>query len=137
VAFVQYLKLYSGGQGLFGLPMEAKDVTPEEIQENFPTADVLEKWYRGEEAEWPPHEPIELRFAIGSFVLCRVGPTDWAAGQVHQLWYREPNWPNGSYAPYKVKLEDGRDIYAPADMDQVIRLDPNKEQPTPQQQQQG
>jgi hypothetical protein len=115
---------------MFGLPMEVKDVTKEELQHSFPTEDVLEKWHRGEEAEWPPNEdPIELRFSVGMFVLCRVGPTDWAPGKVQQLWYREANWPPNSYAPYKILLDDGRDIYAPADVDQVIKLDTSKQQP--------
>lgn len=110
--------------------MEAKDVVQEELVHNFPTRDVLEKWHRGEDAEWPPAaEPIDLRFSVGTLVLCRVGPTDWAPGVVKQLWYREANWPPNSYAPYKISLDDGRDIYAPADLDQIIRLDPNKNQP--------
>lgn len=95
--------------------MEAQEVTEAEIKNAFPTPDVIEKWHKGEEAEWPPDEPIELRFYIGMFVLCRVGPTDWAPGKVLQLWYREPNWPPGSFAPYKIKLADGREIYAPID----------------------
>mmetsp|Transcript_272 Transcript_272/g.370 ORF Transcript_272/g.370 Transcript_272/m.370 type:complete len:183 (+) Transcript_272:224-772(+) len=117
----------SGGQGLFGLPMEAQEVTLEEIKSNFPTDDVLGKWHKGEEAEWPPHEPIDLRFKIGQQVFCRVGPTDWSEGEVLELWYREPNWPTGSFAPYKIRLADGRQIYAPADMDQVIRINPDKQ----------
>jgi len=105
--------------------MEAKDVTQKEIQDNFPTQDVLEKWHRGEEADWPPMEPISLRFDVGASVLCRTGPTEWAPGKVVDLWYREQGWPPGSFAPYKILLNDGRNIYAPADMDQVIRLNPN------------
>jgi hypothetical protein len=118
---------------MIGLPMEAREVTREELYHNFPTLDILEKWYRGEEAEWPPNEieMDELRFSVGTFVLCRVGPTDWNPGVVQQLWYREPNWPPNSYAPYKILLDDGRGIYAPADIDQVIKLDPSKEQPIP------
>ena len=45
--------------------MEAKEVTPEELQNNFPTSDVLEKWHKGEDADWPPYEEPEfpqLRF---------------------------------------------------------------------------
>jgi hypothetical protein len=116
---------------MFGVPMEAHEVTEKEIKEGFPTPDVIEKWQKGEDAEWPPDEPIELRFHIGSFVLCRVGPTEWAPGHVFQLWYREPHWPPASFAPYKIRLEDGREIYAPADMDQIIRLDTSKVQPPP------
>lgn len=108
--------------------MEAKEVTKEELEANFPTKEVLEKWQKGEEADWPPvGEPTEmpeLRFDMGTKVLCRIGPDeekDWAPGTVAMLWYREPNWPPGSLAPYKVKLDDGRDIFAPGDMDQIIR----------------
>jgi hypothetical protein len=109
--------------------MEAKDVTKDDLKHNFPTLEVLEKWAAGEDADWPPmdEEPDfpELRFQMGTKVLCRIGPDatkDWAPGTVVLLWYREPNWPNGSFAPYKIQLDDGRNIFAPADMDQVIRL---------------
>uniref|UniRef100_A0A7R9WWB7 Uncharacterized protein n=1 Tax=Craspedostauros australis TaxID=1486917 RepID=A0A7R9WWB7_9STRA len=116
--------------GIFGLPMLAKEVTKEELQRSFPTDDVLTKWQKGERAEWPPmddgpdDELPQLRFVPGQKVFCRIGPDatkDWAPGQVIQLWYREKNWPPGSFAPYKIKLDDGRQIFAPADMDQVIR----------------
>ena len=118
----------SGGQGFLGLPMEAKDVTKEHLIAAFPPADILEKWYRGEDAEWPPSqepEPVDLRFSVGAKVLCRVGPTEWAPGTVAQLWYRESAWQPGMYAPYKIHLEDGRDIFAPQDLEQVIRLNPD------------
>eukprot|EP00537_Pseudo-nitzschia_pungens_P006498 CAMPEP_0172359754 /NCGR_PEP_ID=MMETSP1060-20121228/3912_1 /TAXON_ID=37318 /ORGANISM="Pseudo-nitzschia pungens, Strain cf. cingulata" /LENGTH=135 /DNA_ID=CAMNT_0013081539 /DNA_START=971 /DNA_END=1378 /DNA_ORIENTATION=- len=117
----------SGKDGMIGLPMEAREVTKEELASRFPTVEVLEKWHRGEDAEWPPYEEPEfpeLRFDIGTRVLCRIGADaekDWAPGKVVQLWYSEENWPPGSFAPYKVRLDDGRDIFAPGDMDQVIR----------------
>eukprot|EP00934_Nitzschia_sp_Nitz4_P007080 Nitzschia sp. Nitz4//scaffold1_size375055//176227//176860//NITZ4_000270-RA/size375055-augustus-gene-0.674-mRNA-1//1//CDS//3329541027//7070//frame0 len=118
----------SGCNGIFGMPFEAKDVTKEEVQNSFPTQDVLEKWQRGEDAEWPPipgpEDLPELRFDIGTKVQCRIGPDpkkDWANGEIVQLWYHEPNWPPGSFAPYKIKLDDGRDIFAPGDMDEIIR----------------
>jgi hypothetical protein len=111
--------------------MEAKDVTKEDLESNFPTREVLEKWHAGEDADWPPVDEEgdfpELRFQVGTRVLCRIGPdanTDWAPGTVVLLWYREPTWPKGSYAPYKIQLDDGRNIFAPGDMDQVIRLQP-------------
>lgn len=111
--------------------MEAREVTKEELSSNFPTPEVLEKWHAGEEAEWPPidddPELPELRFSVGTRVLCRIGPDakkDWAPGTIVLLWYREPNWPPGSFAPYKIELDDGRNIFAPGDMDQVIRLHP-------------
>lgn len=123
----------SGSNGMFGLPMEAREVTEEDLQGSFPTADVLEKWQRGEDAEWPPAmdpsnmEMPELRFDMGTKVLCRIGPDatkDWAPGTIVMLWYREDSWPPGSLAPYKVKLDDGRDIFAPGDIDQVIKKQP-------------
>jgi len=114
---------------MIGLPMEAKEVTEMEMKQCFPPEDVLEKWYKGEEAEWPPAQDpmqqVQLRFDVGTSVLCRVGAENWAPGQVVQLWYREPNWPEGAFAPYKIKLDDGRDIFAPADVDQVIKLNPD------------
>jgi len=112
---------------MFGIPMEAHQVTEEILREVFPPTEILQKWWRGEDAAWPPEpEPIELRFPVGTEVLCRVGPTEWAAGTITQHWYREsgPAWPEGHYAPYKVRLEDNRDIFAPQDLDQIIRLNP-------------
>ena len=121
---------------MFGVPMEAKEVTKEILKLGFPTPEVLHKWQRGEEAEWPPLEDDveldeammsqlpKLRFDLDSKVLCRIGEnaeTDWAAGTVIKLWYREPRWPRGSFAPYQVRLDDGREIFAPADMEQVIK----------------
>ena len=111
--------------------MEAKEVTKEDLAASFPTKEVLEKWHRGEDADWPPMgaEPQmpQLRFDIGTRVLCRIGPnaeTDWAPGQIILLWYRESSWPPGSFAPYKIKLDDGREIFAPGDMDQIIKRAP-------------
>lgn len=111
--------------------MEAKEVTVEKLREVFPPAEILEQWFDGEDADWPPEpepDPLELRFRVGHKVLCRVGPTDWAPGVVTQLWYREKSWQPGMYAPYKIHLDDGRDIFAPQDKDQIIRLNPNVEQ---------
>lgn len=106
--------------------MEAKDVTRDVLENVFPPSEILEKWFAGEDAEWPPEpEPQELRFEVGTDVLCRVGPTNWAPGKVLQLWYRENEWPEGVFAPYKIRLHDGRDIFAPKDMDQIIRLNPD------------
>eukprot|EP00573_Skeletonema_grethae_P010975 CAMPEP_0201695010 /NCGR_PEP_ID=MMETSP0578-20130828/7092_1 /ASSEMBLY_ACC=CAM_ASM_000663 /TAXON_ID=267565 /ORGANISM="Skeletonema grethea, Strain CCMP 1804" /LENGTH=202 /DNA_ID=CAMNT_0048180783 /DNA_START=126 /DNA_END=734 /DNA_ORIENTATION=+ len=123
----------SGGRGMMGIPLESKEVTKEVLLELFPTEDVLRAWARGEEAEWPPMddddeiEDVErprLRFEVGQRVACRVGPdpvTGWATGSVVMLWYREPTWPANSWAPYKIELDDGRNIFAPGDVDQIIR----------------
>jgi len=120
----------SGESGMIGLPMEAANVTKEFLKDYFPTRDVLEKWHRGEEAEWPPLENEDysvplLRFDVGDLVECRIGPDPvkgWLPGVIMQQWYRENNWPRDAWAPYKVLLDDGRKIYAPGDVDQIIRL---------------
>lgn len=128
-----------GGRGMTGLPMLAREVEYETLKSSFPTPEVLLKWSRGEDAEWPPLEDDyedeyeeggqmddipHLRFQVGAKVECRLGPdpvTGWTKGEIIQLWYREPGWPPNSFAPYKVELEDGKKIFAPADLDHVIR----------------
>lgn len=117
---------------MLGLPMEAREITEESLSAAFPTEDILRKWHRGEDAPWPPdpdfeaedefeYELPQLRFELDTRVECRIGPSQWAVGTIVQLWYRETSWPRGSWAPYKVRLDDGRVIYAPGDMDQIIR----------------
>ena len=114
---------------MVGLPMEAHAVTKELLADSFPYQEVLEKWSRGEEADWPPMEAMmdelpSLRFDVGQKVECRIGPdeiTGWAKGTIIQLWYRETGWAEGSFAPYKIKLENGMEIFAPGDVDMVIR----------------
>ena len=120
----------SGGQGMFALPMEPREVTIDILRENFPPEDILEKWMNGEDVEWPPMfdddnmdaAPIELRYNVGTAVVCRIGPENWEPGTISKLWYRENGWPEGAFAPYQVTLDDGRKIFAPFDNDQVIRL---------------
>lgn len=128
----------SGGRGMLNIPLETKNVSKEDLFDKFPTNQVLAAWARGEDADWPPFEDDEtesedetdeeprslLRFEVGRNVLCRVGPdpvTGWVPGRIVQLWYRETSWPANSWAPYKVELEDGRKIFAPGDVDQIIR----------------
>jgi len=66
---------------------------------------------------------IELRFAIGTRVQCRTGQGEdgWSLGTVVKHWYRENRWPRDRVAPYQVKLDDGRLIFAPLDEDRVVR----------------
>lgn len=114
---------------MLSLPKTAIEITEESLRNEFPPSDVIEKWSRGEDVDWPLEpEPQELRFDVGYDVLCRVGPTDWVPGKVELLWYRESNWPEWVYAPYKIKLDDGRSIFAPQDVDQIIRINPNGNQ---------
>lgn len=129
----------SGGRGMLGIPLESKDVSKESLLDVFPTHAVLGAWARGEDADWPPMDDYDddigddsaeqeqrprLRFDVGRRVVCRVGPdpvTGWAPGRVMQTWYRESSWPANSWAPYKIELDDGRNIFAPGDVDQIIR----------------
>lgn len=65
-----------------------------------------------------------LRFGLGARVECRISenPVDpWSIGTVVLHQYREPAWSCGTCAPYQVKLDDGRFIFAPQDSDEVIR----------------
>ena len=116
---------------MLGIPMEAKDIKLEHVKFVFPPDDILIKWHAGEDADWPPMDEeyddtniSTLRFLVGQRVECRVGPdpvTGWATGTTTQLWYHEASWPPESYAPYQIQLDDGRKIFAPQDVDQVIR----------------
>ncbi|KAL3917499.1 MAG: hypothetical protein SGPRY_006381 [Prymnesium sp.] len=61
-----------------------------------------------------------LRFSVNDKVKCNVGKK-WIKGKVVQLMYRDDNMPQGLIAPYQVELEDGSLIWAPSDVDCVIR----------------
>ncbi|CAJ1944357.1 unnamed protein product [Cylindrotheca closterium] len=130
----------SGIDGIFGVPMMAKDITKEDLAFGFPPAEVLHKWKLGEDVDWAsprrddydddlfapmlPQDMPALRFDIGQKVLCRTGPDaekDWSPGTIILQWYHNASWPEGSYAPYKIRLDDDREIFAPADIDQVIK----------------
>lgn len=68
----------------------------------------------------------QLRFPIGTNVKCMVNQTEWRTGRVVELWCSTKRVGSSSYrfamAPYKVKLDDGPDFYAPVDRDSVIKL---------------
>mmetsp|Transcript_45940 Transcript_45940/g.103768 ORF Transcript_45940/g.103768 Transcript_45940/m.103768 type:complete len:90 (-) Transcript_45940:57-326(-) len=79
----------------------------------------LEAWQAGNEFG-------NLRFGLGARVQCRIGEdpvTGWAAGSIVKLMYREENWPPDVVAPYQIQLDDERLIFAPHDIDQVIRAE--------------
>lgn len=85
----------------------------------FSPSSHLEAWQRGEH-----YDTSGLRFGVGDRVECRIGSdpvTGWGAGSVIKTVYREANWPEEVFAPYQVKLDDGRLIFAPHDLEQVIR----------------
>jgi hypothetical protein len=112
----------AGGRGMFAVPLCMAEITEELIPQLFPDGEVLQQWFAKEEAHWPRRP--EVRFNIGSRVECRVGAhriKGWAAGEVTALYYSEPGWPQSMYAPYQVHLDDGRLIFAPQDIDEVVR----------------
>ena len=130
----------SGGKGMLGIPCEMKEVDDEFLDEFFPPPEVVMDWAAGIDNQWHPgmadeeteindyleqyKSEVKLRFQIGQEVECRVGSdpvTGWAPGKVIELYYRESNWPANSLAPYKIGLDDGRNIFAPSDENQVIR----------------
>lgn len=125
----------SGGRGMTGIPMEAQEVEKEDVKNSMPDEKTLKAWFNNEEADWPPDfadgsdvptGAPELRFVVGQPVKCRIGSdpvNGWAKGVIIQCWYREDSWPSHTFAPYKIALDDGRNIFAPADVDQVIRAD--------------
>ena len=57
---------------------------------------------------------------MGDKVACNTGD-GWASGKVIKLMYREEGMPPGMIAPYQVQLDGGDLIYAPADIDDVVR----------------
>jgi len=85
-----------------------KNLDSKELEDSFnaclSTSENVEKRFKN------------LRFAKGDRVKCNTG-SGWIAGEVVQLMYREA----GVIAPYQVKLDDGKLIYAPEDNDMLIR----------------
>ena len=68
-----------------------------------------------------PPTDVELRFNVGDSVICCAGDDySSAAGKIVALWFRSPDSPPGFYAPYQVKLDNGRLIFAPMDADICI-----------------
>ncbi|MEM9016502.1 MAG: hypothetical protein AAGC68_05775 [Verrucomicrobiota bacterium] len=70
----------------------------------------------------------ELRFEIGTAVMCNLGPNGWKLGQIIAQHYREDHWPAEQVAPYQVLLEnDEMLIYVPEDDDRYCRAAANEE----------
>ena len=122
----------TGGKGEFSIPFPLKDITDETITKSFPNSETLTMWCAGLESNWPPKTPV--RFNIGDRVLCRIGPdpvSGWSKGRIIALHYREPSFPPGVTAPYQIWLHDGRLIYAPQDIDELIKLRPPQPRDSP------
>jgi hypothetical protein len=129
--------IYRGNCGtVFGVPCEAHEVIPEDVEESMPPDEFFAKWHAGEKVQWPPEpenpepgEPpeVELRFPVGTRVECCIskGPDGWVPGVVMMHWYRAASWPTGQFAPYQIKLEEsGNLIFAPQDRDNCVRKAP-------------
>ena len=68
-------------------------------------------------------EFMRLRFAIGSLVECQT-EDGWQPGTVTRHWYTQKSFPQNMCAPYQVRLDTGKMIFAPMDEDQFIRIHP-------------
>jgi G3E family GTPase len=62
----------------------------------------------------------KLRFAIGDDVVCRTSD-GWVGGKIIEHFWRNDYMPPGVTAPYKIRLDDGKAIWAPEDDDRFIR----------------
>jgi len=60
-----------------------------------------------------------LRFEVGTRVECNCG--GWEGGTIVKQFYRQSSFPPGTFAPYQVRLDNGKLIYAPIDEDRVCR----------------
>ena len=66
-------------------------------------------------------EAPQLRFEVGTFVMCNMGGGR-KLGRVIALHYREEGWPPGQVAPYQVALEgDHSLIFVPEDDERYCR----------------
>lgn len=65
-----------------------------------------------------------LRFPIESTVECFLGE-GWTTGTVVAHYHREPSWEPEQWAPYQIRIDDGRGgtalIFAPVDEDTCVR----------------
>lgn len=64
-------------------------------------------------------ETTTLRFDVGARVECNCG--GWELGTIVKQFYRQSSFPPGTFAPYQVRLDNGKLIFAPIDEDRVIR----------------
>ena len=62
----------------------------------------------------------KLRFEVGTRVECNCG--GWEPGTIVKVFYRQSSFPPGTVAPYQIRLDNGKLIYAPIDEDRVVRV---------------
>lgn len=65
------------------------------------------------------------RFTLGSRVECKIHHQrdDWMAGKITALNVKDRN----VIFPYKIKLDNGKTMYAPVDRNEIIRAEPKNE----------
>ena len=63
---------------------------------------------------------IDLRFAIGTRVECKCSD-GWLEGSVVAQFYVQKNFKDGMAVPYQVRLDIGKLIFVPKDVDGCIR----------------
>ena len=67
-----------------------------------------------------PASLVILRFSVGSRIECLTGsPSRWQAGLIIQLGYTEATW--SSPVPYQIKLDNGRTVFVPKDLETYVR----------------
>lgn len=74
---------------------------------------------------YDPDTATQPRFSRNTRVLCKIG-NGWWPGVVSSVWWRELGWRERPTAPYSVRLDDGRNVYAPRDSDAVVRASPER-----------
>ena len=65
---------------------------------------------------------VNLRFEVGTPVMCYLGVSGWKLGRIIALHYHEEHWEEGVTAPYQVALEEDHAlIYVPEDDNRYCR----------------
>lgn len=65
-----------------------------------------------------PHDRVECLYNDGDLDEAIMYP-----GEVVKLWYREVEWPTDICAPYQVRLDNMCLVYAPLDIDDIVRAE--------------
>eukprot|EP00931_Biecheleriopsis_adriatica_P097077 TRINITY_DN7083_c0_g1_i1.p1 TRINITY_DN7083_c0_g1~~TRINITY_DN7083_c0_g1_i1.p1 ORF type:complete len:492 (-),score=93.99 TRINITY_DN7083_c0_g1_i1:72-1433(-) len=66
-------------------------------------------------------EAVELRFKVGTRVLCLTGNSQWDTGTIMELHFRDDGWPPDHTVPYLVMLDDGAYTIVPQDVNHLCK----------------
>ena len=121
----------NGAAHQYGMPFMVTDVTINEVREYLPSEKLYKTLSKNQQDDHDANNEGDedpyasrLRYKLGDAVSCRTSEDPikgWSSGEIVQVKYREKTWPLGVYAPYKVRLDDGRCIFAPRDEPDVVR----------------